>query len=238
MSRLDGRSADQLRPITITPDIYPQAAGSVLFRMGTTQILAAVTLTQGVPPFLRNSGTGWLTAEYSMLPASTSVRTTRETAGCKRNGRNVEIARIIGRAFRAVVDFKSLGERTINIDCDVISADGGTRVASICAAQYALLLAQQRWLDAKIITKPVVQQIIAATAVGLAQDGQLLVDLTAQEDNQIASDYNFVLSSDGAIVELQGTAELKPMQWAQLQQMYELARNAAGQIMQHYPEVK
>lgn len=236
MARLDGRQPHELRVIEITQGIYPQAAGSVLWRQGLTQILVGVTIGQGVPPFLKNSGKGWLTAEYAMLPASTAVRTNREFSSCKRNGRSIEIARLIGRSLRSVVDLSSFGERTIAVDCDVLSADGGTRVASLCAAQLALLLAQQQWLSSGLITKPVVQQELAAVAVGVNAAGEIVVDLTAAEDNAIVADYNFVLTSD-AVIEIQGTAEQRPIAWADCERMHDLARGAVQEIIGTYRRI-
>ncbi|MCL4380301.1 ribonuclease PH [Candidatus Dependentiae bacterium] len=234
MARLDGRSAEQIRPITIIPSIYPQAAGSVLFRLGTTHVLAAVTLVSGVPPFLKNSGKGWLTAEYAMLPAATALRSTRESMACKRNGRSIEIARIIGRSLRSVVDLTTIGEKTIVVDCDVLNADGGTRVASLCAAQLALLLAQKQWLATGLLAAPIIREELAAIAVGVAQSGEILVDLTAAEDNAIVADYNFVLTAAGSIIEVQGTAEQRPITWAECEQLQCAAQEAVQQIISSY----
>jgi len=171
--RKDGRTPDQLRPVSISYNVYDFASGSVLFEMGKTKILCAVSLQNGVPPFLRGKGTGWLTAEYALLPMSTMTRTQRESNQGKKDGRSVEIARFIGRCFRSVIDVSGIGEKTITIDCDVLQADGGTRTASITGAFLALAKAQERWLSQRIITKPLIKEKISALSVGVV-DGIMM----------------------------------------------------------------
>ena len=222
MKRADGREINQLRNLTLTKNIFEYAPGSVLFEMGKTKVLCAVTLTENVPPFLRGKGTGWLTAEYSLLPASTITRTFRESSSFKRNGRSVEISRIIGRALRSIVDLSQFGENTITIDCDVLQADGGTRCAAICGAQAALNLAVKHWLDSKFIKQTIIKDQVAAVSTGV-YDGTALLDLNAFEDNNIDSDFNFILTDKNEIVEIQGTAELGTVSWVQFDAMRELA---------------
>jgi ribonuclease PH len=227
--RDDGRSAEQLRPLSLTKNVFTHADGSVLLSIGKTQVLCAVSLVEGVPVFLRGKGEGWLTAEYALLPASTAVRTPRDQLLGKRNGRSVEISRLIGRALRCVVNLKQLGEFTITIDCDVLNADGGTRCAAICGAQAALNLAVSRWLEADIIKQSILTAQLGAISVGV-QDTIILLDLTAQEDNTIDSDFNFVLTSDNHIIEVQGTAEQKVISWSKFEAMRKLATHGIEQL--------
>lgn len=229
LKRTGNRAYDQVRPLHITYDVLAYAAGSVLFEQGDTKILASVMLQDGVPPFLRGKGTGWLTAEYAMLPASTVDRMPRDT-GVKRNGRAIEISRLIGRSFRSVVDVSKLGERTIYIDCDVLQADGGTRVAAITAASCALRAAQERWLECKLISQPIMQEPIAAVSLGITKQSELLLDLDYREDSSIASDFNFILTQSEKIVEIQGTAETAPLSWEQHAQLCDLARQGVRQL--------
>lgn len=232
MKRPDGRKAHQLRPVAITQDIFENAPGSVLFSLGRTKVLCAVTMTQGVPPFMRGQGKGWLTAEYAMLPASTVDRTPREMSSLKRNGRNVEISRIIGRALRSIVDMEKFGEYTITIDCDVLQADGSTRCAAICGAQAALNLAIKHWLDVQVIQKSIIKTQIAAVSAGVFE-GEPLLDLCAFEDNNIQSDFNFIMTEDGHLVEVQGTAETAVVTWEQFVQLHDLARKGAAQLCEY-----
>ena len=229
MYRVDGRTAEQLRPLSLTKNVFDHADGSVLFSIGKTQVLCAVSLNEGVPVFLRGKGEGWLTAEYALLPASTSVRSPREQLLGKRNGRSVEISRLVGRVLRSIVNLKQLGEFTLTIDCDVLNADGGTRCAAICGAQAALNLAIHRWLDAGIIKKSILTTQLAAISTGI-QNGTVLLDLNAQEDNTIESDFNFVLTSDNAIIEIQGTAEQKVVSWDKFDAMRTLAHQGVDQL--------
>lgn len=227
MMRSGGRLPDQLRSLAITQNIFEYADGSVLFEQGNTKILCAVTRSKDVPSFMRGKGKGWLTAEYALLPASTPIRSSREAVIGKRNGRVVEISRLIGRALRCVVDLELFGEYTITVDCDVLQADGSTRCAAICAAQAALNLANNRWLKTGVIAKSIVTAQVAAVSVGLEDCGdKVLLDLDAQEDNGIGGDFNFVLTNDNNVVEIQGTAEQQPIQWRHFDEMRLMA--AAG----------
>ncbi len=228
--RKDGRSANELRPISVQFDIYPHAAGSVLYTIGKTQVLCSVIMQPGVPSFLRGSKTGWLTAHYSMLPASTQKRNDRETS-CKPNGRHVEISRLIGRSLRSVVDVAGIGERTIIIDCDVLQADGGTRTASVTAACLALKMAEQKWLEKGLISEPVSRDVIAGVSVGL-YNGAPVLDPDCNEDSNGQADVNFVLTKTGAIIEIQGTAETSPFSYEAFNTMYALACEGISSILE------
>ena len=210
LKRSDGRTKDQLRTLKVIHDTFGYADGSVLFQIGNTKVLCSVSIQAGVPPFLKGKKTGWLTAEYAMLPTATKQRTQRPSSALKQQGRSVEISRLIGRVFRTVVDLDALGERTIIVDCDVLQADGGTRAAAISGACLALYKAQQRWLYNKRIEQPFLIDTIAAISVGVLQ-GQPLLDLDFSEDSLIDGDFNFVLSRSGNVVEIQGTAEKKAL---------------------------
>ncbi|HBR70227.1 TPA: ribonuclease PH [Candidatus Dependentiae bacterium] len=229
MKRADGRALDQLRELKITKGIFEYAPGSVLFEIGKTKVLCAVTLAEGVPPFLRGKGTGWLTAEYALLPAATVTRSPRESSSFKRNGRSIEISRILGRALRSVVDLSRFGENTIMVDCDVLQADGGTRCAAVCGAQSALNLAVQYWLDVKFIEQSIIKNQVAAVSTG-AFDGTAILDLNAFEDNNIDSDFNFILTDHDEIVEIQGTAELGTVSWQQFDEMRALAQKGIQEL--------
>ncbi|MDE2740127.1 MAG: ribonuclease PH [Gemmatimonadota bacterium] len=209
--RSDGRRPDQLRPVQISPRYLKTAAGSALIEMGDTKVLCTVSPVDGVPPFLAGTGKGWLTAEYSMLPGSSTRRVTREP-----NSRAREIQRLIGRSLRAVVDLEQLGERTLYVDCDVIQADGGTRTASITGAYVALAEA--------LLTLPgdVLAEQIAAVSVGIVGD-QSLLDLCYEEDSRAETDMNVVMTGPGGIVEIQGTAEGRPFTRAQAVELLDLA---------------
>jgi ribonuclease PH len=224
MKRIDGRAHDVLRDVRVSYNAYGYADVSVLFELGNTKVLCAVTLQNNVPPFLRGTKTGWLTAEYAMLPTATSVRTQREASALKQSGRSVEIARLIGRSLRSMVNLALLGERTITIDCDVLQADGGTRVASITGASLALHKAVQQWLDQGIISENILIDRVAAISAGIMQ-GHALLDLSFQEDSAIDADFNFVCSRSGGVVEIQGTAEKGPIAWSD----FEMVRNLAVQ---------
>lgn len=234
--RNDGRTPDQLRPVSFSRGIYEYASGSVLFEMGKTKILCAISLQQGVPQFLRGKGTGWLTAEYALLPASTMTRTQRESTSNKKDGRAVEIARFIGRCFRSVVDLSDLGERTITIDCDVLQADGGTRTAAITGSFMALMMAQEKWLKSRIITKPIITEHIAAVSVGVI-DNEVFLDLNCEEDNSAGADFNFVITQSNKIVEMQGGAESAPLSWDTFENIRGLACAGTQQLFKLcYPQ--
>lgn len=220
--RPDGRAGHEIRHITISYDTLGYADSSVFFELGQTKVLASVTLQQGVPHFLKGQRVGWLSAEYAMLPAATHQRTMRESLQGKQNSRNVEISRLIGRCLRTTVDLSILGERTIIIDCDVLQADGGTRVASITAASLALEIAIQRWMARGIILKNIMKTRIAAISVGLVK-GIACADLSYIEDSCAEADFNFVVSAEGELVEVQGTSEKAPIPWSVFESLKALA---------------
>ena len=221
--RTDGRRADELRLVRITPHFMPNAEGSALIEMGQTRVICTATLDDRVPPFKRNSGQGWLTAEYSMLPRATQQRTQRETGRGGPGGRTHEIQRLIGRSLRAVIDLSLLGERTITIDCDVLQADGGTRTASITGAYVALALAVRRLTSERRLARPPVVGEVAAVSVGIVA-GVPLLDLKYDEDSRAAVDMNVVCTGDGRFIELQGTAEGEPFTRAETDALLDLAR--------------
>ena len=235
--RANGRPFDQIRPIRVTYDAFGYAAGTVLFEIGNTKVLCAISLNTGVPPFLKGKRTGWLTAEYAMLPTSTVTRTQREAITQKRSGRGTEISRLIGRALRAVTNLDLLGERTITIDCDVLQADGGTRTAAISGAYLALKEAEQRWLADKIINVPCVLGDVAAISVGMV-DGVPMVDLDCAEDNRAEGDFNFVLTSAGDIIEIQGAVEqCSAISWSDFDTIRNLAVNGVKTLFDSLPAV-
>ena len=227
--RIDGRSSNELRPLKISYNPFGYADASVLFEVGNTKVLVSVTLQNGVPPFLKGKKTGWLTAEYAMLPSATNQRTTRESSSAQKNGRSVEISRLIGRCLRPLVDLNSLGEKTIYIDCDVLQADGGTRVASITAASVALEHAALKWLHTGQVSKNVFREPIAGISVGIV-NGQMLLDPSQSEDSQADADFNFVLTKQGNILELQGTAEKVPMAWNHFDELKGLAIKGISEL--------
>lgn len=231
IKRPDGRLFNQVRPVKITYGVYGNADGSVLFELGNTKVLCSAIVQDGVPPFLRGKGQGWLTAEYTMLPASTRMRTPRETTTLKRSGRSVEISRLIGRSLRAVVDFSKLGERTIYIDCDVLQADGGTRTAAISGAYAALCqVMQQSVVKHKGVGVDFLSDSLAAISVGWLNNGPLL-DINFQEDSGIDGDFNFVMTGKGELVEIQGSTEKKPLPWDSVQKMKVLAEKGIQEIL-------
>lgn len=232
MQRALGRRADMVRPITAMYNIYSQADSSVLFSLGNTQVLCAVTLQQGVPKFLRNKGTGWLTAEYGLLPTATHERVTRESSQYHRDGRTVEIARVIGRVLRSCIDLTQLGEMTIVVDCDVLCADGGTRVASINGAALALVRAQEQWLAAGRIKGIFLKHKPAAVAIGVTEDGALLVDPDYKEDTTIVADFNVIATKQG-IIEIQGGAEKQPIAWDLFATLYTKAQQVMAPFFEH-----
>jgi ribonuclease PH len=217
MSRADGRRANELRALELDPDFLEQPHGSVLFTQGKTKVLCAASIQEGVPRWLYGKGRGWLTAEYSLLPASTGDRTEREASRGRLGGRTVEIQRLIGRSVRAVTDFDALGERTLWVDCDVLQADGGTRCAAISGAYVAARRALGRFGLGKALTGS-----IAAVSVGIV-DGEPLLDLDYSEDSTAEVDMNVVMTGEGALVEVQATAERTPFTRARLDELLELA---------------
>ena len=220
-ARTDGRAPDELRSARITPGFLPYAEGSVLIEMGNTRVVCSASLEDRVPPFLRNSGQGWLTAEYAMLPRATQTRTGREIGRGGPSGRTHEIQRLIGRSLRAIADMKALAERTITIDCDVLQADGGTRTAAITGAYVAFALASRHLLKAGKITRSLTTSQVAAVSVGIVGNTPLL-DLKYDEDSRAEVDMNIVCTGDGRFIELQGTAEREPFSRAQMDEMVAL----------------
>src|ERR1700730_6599230 len=227
--RPDHRPADALRPIRIAPHYVAMAEGSVLMESGNTRVLCNATVEQGVPGWLRNSGRGWVTAEYGMLPRATLTRSARESERGKVGGRTHEIQRLIGRSLRAVVDMKALGERTIILDCDVIQADGGTRTAAITGAAVALAIALNALVKAGTLKQSPLKQLVAATSVGIV-GGMPLLDLCYEEDSQAEVDMNIVMTADGGLVETQATAEKGSYSRAQLNQLLDLAEGGLADI--------
>ncbi len=228
--RADGRKERELRPITITPGYIKHADGSVLIEVGDTRVICTAKLEDKVPPFLRNSGKGWITAEYGMLPSSSQVRISREAARGKIGGRTHEIQRLIGRSLRAIADLQQLGERTVWIDCDVIQADGGTRTASITGAYVALVEASRRWMKQGTIQKDPIEDAVAAVSVGVV-GGKVFLDLTYEEDSHAEVDMNFVMTGSGKFVEVQGTAESAPFTKKGLDRMAEIAQQAIRELL-------
>jgi ribonuclease PH len=220
--RPGNRDAKQMRPLTLAPDYVQTAEGSVLVSLGNTRVLTNATIEQGVPAWLRNSGRGWVTAEYAMLPRSTATRTPRESERGKIGGRTHEIQRLIGRSLRSVIDMQALGERTVILDCDVIQADGGTRTAAITGAAVALALALNALVASGALKKSPMKQLVAATSVGIVGGAQLL-DLCYEEDSQAEVDMNVVMTEDGGLVETQATAEKNSFSREQLNSLIDLA---------------
>jgi len=227
--RPGGRSLDRMRPLTLTPNFVQTAEGSVLVSLGNTRVLTNATIEPGVPGWLRNSGRGWVTAEYAMLPRSTVTRTARESERGKIGGRTHEIQRLIGRSLRSVVDMIALGERTVILDCDVIQADGGTRTAAITGAAVALAIALNALVKAGTLKASPLKQLVAATSVGIV-DGAALLDLCYEEDSQAGVDMNVVMTEDGGLVETQATAEKGTYTRAQMNALIDLAENGLKEI--------
>jgi ribonuclease PH len=228
--RSDNRTPDQLRPVTIHPDFITTAEGSVLIEVGNTRVICTASIEETVPQFLRNTGKGWITSEYSMLPRSTLTRTAREAAKGRQGGRTHEIQRLIGRSLRAVTDLEHLGERTIWIDCDVIQADGGTRTASITGAFVALGLALQKLVEAGTLSSAPLRDYVAAISVGVV-DGEILLDLCYEEDSRAGVDMNFVMTAAHKFVEVQATAEHQVFDEEQLGKMVALARQGVQALI-------
>lgn len=228
--RMDGRGFNQARSIKIATGYLLTAEGSAMIEVGNTRVLCAATVEDTVPPFLRNTGKGWVTAEYSMLPRATITRTPREVTKGKPSGRTHEIQRLIGRSLRSVVDLKALGERSIVVDCDVIQADGGTRTASITGAYVALSLAIEKLVKFKVISRNPVLDAVAATSVGIV-DGAAMLDLCYDEDSRADVDMNVVMTGAGRFVELQATAEKIPFDDAQMTDLLGLARAGIRELL-------
>ncbi|MDH4162503.1 MAG: ribonuclease PH [Nitrospirota bacterium] len=232
--RIDGRKADELRSIKITRNYIKSAEGSVLIEMGNTRVICTATVENSVPPFLRGKGTGWVTAEYAMLPRSSAQRIQRERS--KVGGRTHEIQRLIGRSLRSVVDMTALGERSVLIDCDVIEADGGTRTASITGAYIALVDALRHAKKQGMITEIPVIDHLAAVSVGIVK-GKPMLDLCYAEDSGAETDMNLVMTGKGGIVEVQGTAEGDPFSKAELEKLLALGEKGIRQLIKKQKEV-
>src|ERR1700739_4598693 len=228
--RSDSRAPDQLRPVKMTPEFITTAEGSVLIEVGNTRVICTASIEEVVPQFMRNTGKGWISSEYSMLPRSTLTRTPREVSKGRQSGRTHEIQRLIGRSLRAVVDLAKLGERTIWIDCDVIQADGGTRTASITGAFVALGLALEKLVDAGTLSAVPLRDFVAAISVGIV-DGEVLLDLAYEEDSRADVDMNFVMTAGRKMVEVQATAEHRVFDDQQFSQMLALARKGVDALI-------
>jgi ribonuclease PH len=236
MTRQYDRAPGELRPTTITPHYLLHAEGSVLIEAGRTRVICAASVEERVPPFLRGTGKGWVTAEYGMLPRATTTRSTREAAQGKVGGRTMEIQRLIGRSMRTVVRLPELGERTIWIDCDVIQADGGTRTASITGAFVALVLALQKMKQQDQLRSIPINDYVAATSVGIVA-GMPLLDLAYEEDSTADVDMNIVQTGDGRFIEIQGTAEAEPFSGDALQGLLDLASRGITELIAKQREI-
>jgi ribonuclease PH len=228
--RIDQRQPNQLRPLKITTDYLLTAEGSVLIEMGNTRVLCTASIENTVPPFLRNSGKGWVTAEYSMLPRATATRTAREVSKGRASGRTMEIQRLIGRSLRSIIDLNALGERSIILDCDVLQADGGTRTAAITGAYIALSVAVRKLVQFGVLKRSPIRDYVAATSVGMV-GGVAMLDLCYQEDSQADVDMNVVMTGSGQFVELQATAEKTAFDDHQLSTLLTLARAGIGELI-------
>jgi ribonuclease PH len=231
MSRPSGRTRDAMRPVSLEPGVAKYAEGSCLAKFGDTHVLCTASVEERVPPFLRNTGKGWVTAEYGMLPRSTATRTDREAARGRQSGRTQEIQRLIGRSLRAVTDLGQLGERQIKIDCDVLQADGGTRTTAVTGSYVALHLAFQRLLSAGLLKALPLRDNVAAVSCGVIA-GNAVLDLDYAEDSQAMTDANFVLTGMGGIVEIQATAEGAPFDDTLFAEMLRLARQGVAELTQ------
>jgi len=228
--RSDNRAPDQLRPVKITPEFISTAEGSALIEVGNTRVICTASIEEAVPQFMRNTGKGWVSSEYAMLPRATLTRTPREVSKGRQSGRTHEIQRLIGRSLRAVTDLTRLGERTIWIDCDVIQADGGTRTASITGAFVALGLALEKLVEAGTLPAVPLKDFVAAVSVGIVE-GEVLLDLCYEEDSRADVDMNFVMTAGGKMVELQATAERQVFDDAQLAKMMSYAKKGVQELV-------
>jgi ribonuclease PH len=229
VTRADGRRADELRPISVTPGFITSATGSVLLEVGSTRLICTAMIDESVPMWMRGRGTGWVTSEYGMLPGSTSDRKQRDSSRGRPDGRTIEIQRLIGRSLRSVVDMRALGERTVWIDCDVIQADGGTRCAAICGGYVALHLACKTLVDKRLLTELPLADSVAAVSVGIV-DGEPMLDLAYVEDSRAEVDMNVVMSGRGELIEVQATGERTPFGRASLDHLLELAAAGIDQL--------
>ena len=231
MKRADGRAYDELRPVRIIPGYQSFAEGSALIELGKTLVLCSVSAEEKVPLFLRGGGSGWITAEYAMLPRATVTRTPRDSSLGRISGRNQEIQRLIGRSLRAITDLSALGERTLTVDCDVLQADGGTRTAAITGAYVALYQAMQTLSNMGIISSIPLKTAVAATSVGIVHS-YMMLDLCYDEDCSAAVDFNVAMTGQGEFVEIQGTAEAKPFSKATVDELLSLAEQGIRQLFQ------
>ena len=236
MTRLDARAADALRPTRMTPGYLLHPEGSVLIEVGKTKVICTASIEEKVPPFLRGTGKGWVTAEYGMLPRSTNTRMQRESSSGKVSGRSQEIQRLIGRSLRSVVNMKALGERTVWIDCDVIQADGGTRCASITGGFVAMVLAMEKLKNQRVFAEIPVTNYVSAVSVGVV-DTEPLLDLAYDEDSRAEVDMNIIKTSDGRFIELQGTAEQEPFSRTILDALIGLADRGLAQLIEKQREI-
>ena len=236
MERIDLRKNDELRKINITRDFTKYAEGSVLIECGNTKVICNASVEEKVPPFKKETGEGWVTAEYSMLPRATATRNSRDINKLKQNQRSVEIQRLIGRALRASIDFKLLGERTITIDCDVIQADGGTRTASITGGFAALAIACEKLVKDGIIEKSPIVTPVTAISVGIV-DGEPLLDLCYEEDSRADVDMNIIMTGEGNFVEVQGTGENGTFNKGELLKLIDLAEKGNSELLKKIREV-
>lgn len=236
MLRQDGRSNTQLRPVRIVRNYIKHAEGSVLIEVGDTKVICTASVEERIPPFKKDSGEGWITAEYSMLPRATAVRNQRDISKLKLNGRSSEIQRLIGRSLRTIVDLKLLGERTITIDCDVIQADGGTRTASITGGYVAMVDACRKLVKNGLISKMPVTGTVAATSVGVVNNEELL-DLCYTEDSSAEVDMNVIMSDKGEFIEIQATGEKSSFSKKQLDNLLDLAKSGIEELMRVQNEV-
>lgn len=230
--RVDGRKNHELRPVHIETNYLKHPEGSVLITVGDTKVICTASIEDRVPPFMRGEGKGWITAEYSMLPRATEQRNIRESSKGKVSGRTMEIQRLIGRALRSIVDLSKIGERTIWIDCDVIQADGGTRTASITGAYVAMVLAIQKLIDNKKISKWPITDFLAATSVGIVPEMGPILDLNYTEDSNADVDMNVIMTGTGEFVELQGTGEESTFSRSQLEELLSLAETGINQLIE------
>ncbi|GEL76797.1 ribonuclease PH [Tenuibacillus multivorans] len=228
--RNDGRQADQLRNVEIITNYTKHPEGSVFITVGDTKVICNASVEDRVPPFMRGQGKGWITAEYAMLPRATEKRNIRESSKGKISGRTMEIQRLIGRALRAVIDLDKIGERTIWVDCDVIQADGGTRTASITGAFVAVVLACSQLIDEEKINEMPINHFLAATSVGIAENGEAILDLYYEEDSTAAVDMNVVMTDENEFVELQGTGEEATFSPNQLNELIQLAQKGINEL--------
>lgn len=235
MMRIDERRIDELRPITITRDFIPHAEGSCLYSLGNTKVVCTASIEQRVPQFLRDSGKGWITAEYAMLPRATETRTSRESSVGRVSGRTHEIQRLIGRCLRSVADLEAIGEVTIWMDCDVLQADGGTRTAAISGSFVALYDALSLLMERKELPVIPISEFVGAVSVGIV-DGSYRLDLDFKEDSEAQVDMNIVMTESGKVIEIQGTAEKHPFSRDELDKLYDLADMGIKHIVEHQKE--